>query len=66
MEANMTKTLLIAAVMVMAGCSTVDPAKAPDPDVDHAYVAKVEQSARLGGAQVVWVQRPTKRTTATN
>ena len=63
----MTKTLLVAAaVMVMAGCGTVDPSKAPDPDVDHAYVAKVEQSARLGGAQVTWVQRPTKRASVSN
>lgn len=60
----MSRILLAVAAVSMAGCST-SPPPAPDPDVDHAYVAKVEKSARLGNAQVTWVARPTKRTTTT-
>jgi len=65
-ETIMSRILLAFGAVSMIGCSTVNPPPAPDPDVDHEYVAKVERSARLGNAQVTWVARPTKRTTTTN
>ncbi len=61
----MSRILLAIAAVSMVGCSTLNPSPAPNPDVDHDYVAKVERSARLGNAQVTWVARPPTRPTAT-
>ena len=41
-------------LVVLAGCAST----APQMQVDEKYVARVELSARLGGAQVVWVHIP--------
>lgn len=54
------------AAVTMAGCSSLLSNQSDEADVDHEYVAKVEQSARLGNAQVTWIARPVKRPTVTN
>ena len=55
---------LCLSLFVLSGCASTAPAT----QVDEQYVARVEQSARLGGAQVVWVhmpQRPVDQTEQT-
>jgi len=41
-------------LVVLAGCAST----APQTQVDEKYVARAELSARLGGAQIVWVNMP--------
>lgn len=52
----MRKWLGFTCLLLLTGC-----ASAPSSNfvVDEAYVAKVNWGARMGGAQVYWVQMPT-------
>lgn len=62
----MTKALIAAlAVLLVAGCSSMQVAQDPQDTVDHQYVAAVEQAAKRYGTQVVWVNLPQKRPTST-
>jgi len=55
------KRIGIAAFIVLAaGCSTWSGHVAED-DVDHAYIAKVNQSAKGTNSQVMWLSTPKKR-----
>jgi uncharacterized protein YceK len=60
----MRKALIAAlAVSFTAGCSSIAMTQAPQDNVDHQYMAAVEQAAKRYGTQVVWVNLPQKRTT---
>ena len=60
----MRKALIAAlAVSFIAGCSSIPMSQAPQDNVDHQYVAAVEQAAKRYGTQVVWVNLPQKRAT---
>lgn len=62
----MNKTLIAAlAVLLVAGCSSIQMASAPEDTVDHLYIARVEQAAKRYGTEVVWVNLPQKRPTST-
>jgi uncharacterized lipoprotein len=62
----MRKALIAAlAVSFIAGCSSIPMTQAPQDNVDHQYIAAVEQAAKQYGTQVVWVNLPQKRATAT-
>ncbi len=62
----MRKALIAAlAVSFIAGCSTIPMAQAPQDNVDHRYIAAIEQAAKRYGTQVVWVNLPQKRATVT-
>jgi DhnA family fructose-bisphosphate aldolase class Ia len=56
--------LAAAGVALLAGCASV-PAATADAEVDFARIAQIERAARAFGTQVIWVNYPTKRTTAT-
>ena len=62
----MRKALIAAlAVSFMAGCSSIQMAQAPQDNVDYRYITAVEQAAKRYGTEVVWVNLPQKRPTAT-
>lgn len=62
----MRKALIAAlAVVSVAGCSSMQVAQTPQDTVDHQYMAAVEQAAKRYNTQVVWVNLPQKRQTAT-
>ena len=62
----MRKALIAAlAVVGVAGCSSMQVAQTPQDNVDHQYMAAVEQAAKRYGTYVVWVNLPQKRETAT-
>ncbi len=52
-------------VALVAGCSSMPVAQAPADNVDHQYMAAVEQAAKRYGTYVVWVNLPQKRPTST-
>lgn len=54
------RLLALALVLLLAGCASTPV----EYEVDHAYVARVEQGAKLGGGSVHWVNYPTVRKTA--
>ncbi|QDQ27089.1 hypothetical protein FNU76_12355 [Chitinimonas arctica] len=45
-------------IVLMAGCATTPQDQ--EWVVDSQYVAKVNQGAKMGGGQVIWLQYPTK------
>jgi len=51
----MRRLMLALGLAGLAGCAT---APSPFAGYDTEYMAKVEKGARLGGAQLVWVQPP--------
>jgi len=53
------------AVSLVAGCSSILVAQAPQDTVDRQYMSAVEQAAKRYGTQVVWVNLPQKRPTST-
>ena len=53
------------AVSFFTGCSSIPMAQAPQDNVDHQYMATIEQAAKRYGTQVVWVNLPQKRLTST-
>ena len=53
------------AVSLVAGCSSIPFAQAPQDTVDRQYMSAVEQAAKRYGTQVVWVNLPQKRPTST-
>jgi hypothetical protein len=53
---------IAAAIVLAAGCSTMS-GQVTEDDVDHAYIAKVHQSAKGTNSQVVWISTPKKRST---
>jgi len=57
------RNALIAALAVsfFVGCSSVPIAATPQDNVDHQYMAAVEQAAKRYGTYVVWVNLPQKR-----
>ncbi len=57
----MRNVLALVCILVMTGCATTHPY-----EVDSKYVARVEQGARISGAQVHWVNMPVVATTATS
>lgn len=62
----MRKALTAAlAVSFIAGCSSVQMAQAPQDNVDYRYITAVEQAAKRYGTEVVWLNLPQKRPTAT-
>ncbi|MEP6609630.1 MAG: hypothetical protein ABJA83_13250 [Burkholderiaceae bacterium] len=62
----MRKALIASlAVVLFAGCSSMQVSQPPEDTVDHQYVAAVEQAAKRYGTYVVWVNLPQKRATAT-
>jgi uncharacterized protein YceK len=62
----MRKALIAAlAVSFMAGCSSVQMAQAPEDNVDYLYITAVELAAKRYGTEVVWMNLPLKRQTAT-
>ncbi len=62
----MRKALIAAlAVSFVAGCSSIQMAQAPQDNVDYRYITAVEQAAKRYGTEVVWINLPQKRPTAT-
>ncbi len=60
----MNKALIAAlAVLLVAGCSSMPVT--PQDTVDRQYMATIENAAQRYGTQVVWVNLPQKRPTAT-
>ncbi len=61
------RNALIAALAMsfFAGCNSIPMTQAPQDNVDHQYMAAVEQAAKRYGTYVVWVNLPQKRETAT-
>ncbi len=53
------------ALSLVAGCSSIPVAQAPEDTVDHQYMSAVEQAAKRYGTLVVWVNLPQKRPTST-
>jgi len=53
------------AVSLVAGCSSIPVAQAPQDTVDRQYMSAVEQAAKRYGTLVVWVNLPQKRPTST-
>lgn len=49
---------LIACLALLAGCASQPQSEYV---VDNQYIAKVNEGARIGGGQIVWVNYPTKR-----
>ncbi|MBL8512222.1 MAG: hypothetical protein JNM52_11330 [Betaproteobacteria bacterium] len=55
----MKKLSILAALFVLGGCAMAEKGNFYD-DVDWKKVSQIEQGARAGGAQIVWVTYPTK------
>ncbi len=53
------------AAFLVSGCGSMQMAQSRDETVDYQYMARVEQAAKQYGTQVVWVNPPQKRATAT-
>lgn len=64
------RLLALSATMLLAACASSPsytdrgPRKAVEREVDGAYVAKVESTARRQGVGVIWVHKPTKEAVA--
>ncbi|MGH6610281.1 MAG: hypothetical protein ACRECQ_08500 [Burkholderiaceae bacterium] len=62
----MNKALMAAlAVLLAAGCSSMQVASTQQDTVDREYMSRVDQTAKRYGTQVVWINLPQKRTPAT-
>ncbi|GAB3260684.1 hypothetical protein [Chitinimonas naiadis] len=47
---------LTACLALLAGCATQS-----EYVLDQQYITKVNEGARIGGGQIVWINYPTKR-----
>lgn len=57
--------VVLAAALSATGCAALSPSQTTaQSDVDVAYVAAVERAAQRYGTQVVWINYPRKRTSA--
>ncbi len=54
---------LAAPAVLLAAATTFGCASTPTSQIDDAYVARVERAAKLGGAQLIWVNYPRKPVT---
>ena len=57
--------MVIAAVSLVGGCSSIPATSTAEETADLHYVARVEQAAKRYGTEVVWINLPQKRTTST-
>jgi uncharacterized lipoprotein len=58
----MRKALIAAlAVSFIAGCSSFNLTRTTQDEVDHQYMATIEQAAKRYGTAVYWVNVPLKR-----
>jgi hypothetical protein len=57
---NRIRLLCIALVAVLSGCSTT-PETPPLIEIDGAYVGAVERAAERTGADVLWVNPPSRQ-----
>jgi hypothetical protein len=55
--------ILLLSVFVLAGCASTMTSTRID---DEKYMSKVEYGAKLGGAQIIWVNPPQKEVPVQN
>lgn len=53
--------LMVAAGLLVAGCAHNGARPGPGEEVDGRYIHAVDNTARKHGAQVIWINPPTRK-----